>query len=467
MSDLRRKLAQRVALGTEIAGNPATPSAEAPISERLRLEPEVKDRRLESPAYRARVERLQGMLSSMIARQQADVRTTPRSAVPVELSRRGALKFGPLPGTETLTPYGRLHLVRNTFPPDHAHGKSRVIHALSAEAEIIAKLALDEELSGLDPRRFLYLDTETTGLNGGTGTIPFLVGLAWFEDESLCVEQMVLKTPAQERAMLMRLLDKMKQASAFVTFNGKSYDWPLIQSRFVMNRMPVPEALPHVDLLHAARRVYKRRLGEVRLVSLERALLGFRREHDIEGHEIPNLYWSMLRGGESSLLTPVLEHNVNDIVALAALLGIMADRYKNLRKEDDPTDHLGLAHVARRAADLARAKRFAEAAAEGGGDPNLTVEALVLSARLVAKDGAIDHALRLYHRALKAAPDDVEVTAPIHLALAKLYEHRLKDPARALEHAAQAELAEPYPTHARRLERLQARAAKAVVEVRS
>ena len=111
MSDLRRKLAQRVALGTEIAGNPATPSAEAPISERLRLEPEVKDRRLESPAYRARVERLQGMLSSMIARQQADVRTTPRSAVPVELSRRGALKFGPLPGTETLTPYGRLHLV--------------------------------------------------------------------------------------------------------------------------------------------------------------------------------------------------------------------------------------------------------------------------------------------------------------------------------------------------------------------
>lgn len=448
MSDLRRKLAQRKALGVEVAATEA-PSTEAPRP----------DPRTESPAYRARVERLRGMLSSMIARQQADVRTEPHGPTTLlalkTLSRRGALKYGPLPGEEVDTPGGRLHLVRHRFEPDHAHGKTKVAGALAAKAETIAKLTLDESLRDLDPSRFLYLDTETTGLSGGTGTIPFLVGLAWFEDQSLRVEQLMLRTPAQERAMLTLLVEHMRRSSALVTYNGKSYDWPLLRSRFVMNRMPAPEPLPHVDLLHAARRVYKRRLGEVRLVTMERALLGFQREHDVEGFEIPNLYWEMLRGGESSLLTPVLEHNVNDIIALAALLGLLTDRFENLRKEDDPTDHLGLAHVARRTGDVERAHRFAEAAAGGGGDRALTVEALVLSARLRAKARAFPEAVELYQRALAEA--EGPLLPPIHLALSKLYEHRLSRPDLALLHAEQALEAEDAEHHARRLERLQSR----------
>ncbi len=449
MSDLRRKLAQRKALSGEVTVDaPASPGTTA-----------TSDPRTESPAYRARVDRLKGMLSSMIARQQADVRTEPHGPTTLlalkTLSRRGALKYGPLPGEEVDTPGGRLHLVRHRFEPDHAHGKTKVVAALAAKAGTIAKLTLDESLREIDPNRFLYLDTETTGLSGGTGTIPFLVGLAWFEDQSLCVEQLMLRTPAQERAMLSALVEHMKRSSALVTYNGKSYDWPLLKSRFVMNRMPVPEPLPHVDLLHAARRVYKRRLGEVRLVTMERALLGFQREHDVEGFEIPNLYWEMLRGGESSLLTPVLEHNVNDIIALAALLGLLTDRFENLRKEDDPTDHLGLAHVARRTGDFERAHLFAEAAAGGGGDRALTVEALVLSARLRAKARSFPEAVELYQRALAEA--EGPLLAPIHLALSKLYEHRLGRPDLALFHAERAEDAESPELHARRLDRLQTR----------
>jgi len=410
-------------------------------------------------AHAERLTRLRTMLDQMIARQKARDKTEPPSPLaPQDRPRKYHLRTGPLPGALRETEHGPIHVVLQTLETHHCHGKVPVASALRARGETIAKLALDPSLAGIDPRGFLYLDTETTGLMGGTGTLAFLLGLAWFEDESLVLEQILLRTPADEPAMLRHLLERLKKASAIVTYNGKSFDWPLIKSRFVMNRMEVPPDPPHLDLVHAARRVFRRRLGEVRLTTLERALLGFRREHDVDGHEIPALYWAMIRSADSSMLTPVVEHNANDLVALAGVLAILSDRFENLRSGDDPSDHLGFAHTAARAADPERASLFAHAAATGGGDAPTTLAALVLSARLAIRRRDHAEAARLYAEALgHGAPHEI---ALVHLCLAKLYEHQLADPMQAQAHAAFTAPAEGFEKHDKRRARLVARCAK-------
>ncbi len=509
--DLRRRLGERRALGIGVAGVvPPAPAPEAPEApEALRMQGGAEPTatgdarptrsplpppRAPSPVdapHRARLDRLRVMLDAMVARQQASLKKPadarapiaalevdaphagatrverddakrPRSLTPEGLTptRAALLRSGPLPGDRWTSPHGPLHRVHRTLEPDHAHGRVPVAGALTVAPALIAKLCLDPSLAALEPSRFLYLDTETTGLQGGTGTLPFLVGLARFEDGVLVVEQLLLRSPADEGVMLRVLAERLAEASAIVTYNGKSYDWPLLKSRFVMNRLPPPEPPPHVDLLHAARRVLRPRLGEVRLVTLEQDLLRFRREHDIEGHEIPTVYWATVRGWDASMLTPIVEHNFHDLVALAAILATLVDRFEHLRREDDPLDHLGLAKVAARADDYPRATAFAEAAATGGGANGVVAEARTLAARLARQRGDAREAERQLLQGLATLPPRVPAARALHLTLSKLYEHRLKDPRAALHHAELADATEPEAERTRRLERLLARVTK-------
>lgn len=261
--------------------------------------------------------------------------------------------------------------------------------------------------------------------------------------------------------MLHMLAERIRAASCLVSYNGKAFDWPLLRTRFVMNRVPMPEPPPHLDLLHCARRVLDRRLASVRLVRIEREVLDMHREDDVDGADIPALYLRWLRRGEASPLAPVIEHNANDLVALAAVLGRLEAHYTTLCPADDPRDHLGYARVAFRAADLERARRFATAAADGGADPQVTVDALVLVARIARRDGNVPAQESALVRALDAAEQGARERLPrIHLLLAKLCEHRLKAPERALAHARHCELAETPLSHARRIARLERRIAK-------
>ncbi|MCZ7679242.1 MAG: ribonuclease H-like domain-containing protein [Sandaracinaceae bacterium] len=255
--DLKRKLSRLASAGP--GSRPAAPPPPAATR--------TDDER------RARVERLRGMLGKLIA----DDRRRMRERAPVVVAR------AELPGELEETPHGPVHRVSGWLEPAHCHGRVPIAGALSVDPATIAKLALDTELASIDPRRMLFLDTETTGLAGGTGTIPFLIGLAWFEDESLRIEQLVLRAPGEEAPMLRRLAERVEGASCLVSYNGKSYDWPLLRNRFVLNRVPVAAPPAHLDLLHCARRIFKRRLGQVRLVHLEAQVLGMQREHDIDG----------------------------------------------------------------------------------------------------------------------------------------------------------------------------------------
>ena len=366
---------------------------------------------------------------------------------------------GALPGQRHDTEHGELHLIDEYLEPHHHHGRAPIAEALRVSTERLAQLALDPSLEGVDLQRALFFDTETTGLSGGTGTVPFLIGIGWFEDQSMRIQQLFLPELGREAPMLHWLRERVQQSSCLVSFNGKTFDWPLLRSRFVLNRVRAPVLPPHLDLLHCARRVLRSRLKSVRLVELERKVLGMYREDDVSGALIPQLYFDYLDGGDVSPIAKVIEHNANDLIALAALVAELVNHFDEVHGGDDPRDHLAYARVAERTGDRARARSFADAAAQGGGESTCTVEACMLNARMARRGGDVDDEERALLDALRAADDEI-LRAGVRLALSKLYEHRRKDLARALEHAAGTALAEGEDAAERRVARLERRLAQ-------
>ena len=389
-----------------------------------------------------RVVELKKRLDALVARQRADLR---------EGRPRGGDRA--LPGDAIDTPYGDVHVVEQHLDPAHCHGRAPVAAALRASSTTLGQLTFGDDRDPISAAGALFVDTETTGLSQGAGTLPFLIGLAWFDGESLTLRQLLLQRPGDEAPMLQMVRERICKSSCIVTYNGKSFDWPLLRNRFVMNRVPVPELPPHIDLLHSARCVYKGRLERVRLVNVEDRVLGFLRVDDVEGHEIPELYWSYVRGGSPGALEPVIEHNANDIIALAALLGSLAERLEGRVRCREPIDELGLARLALRCGDEGRALDLAKAVADDG-DGQPAIDASVLAARLSRRDHDDAQALVYLHRAIEHALNAGVAAPEARLALAKLYEHQLKDFVQALEHATLAQSVETHEVHARRIARL-------------
>ena len=171
-----------------------------------------------------------------------------------------------------------------------------------------------------DPRNWIFLDTETTGLAGGTGTYAFLVGIAWWDGGGLAVEQYFMPDHSQEASMLLDLTKRLAGRPVFVTYNGKSFDCPLLETRFRMTRlggMPLPEA--HLDLLHPARTIWKTRLRSLALSEIERHILSLDRGPDIPSETIPGRYFAFLRGGPPEPLVEVFDHNAKDLHGMAVL----------------------------------------------------------------------------------------------------------------------------------------------------
>ena len=376
--------------------------------------------------------------ASDVARELADLPPRERLALPGELRQ---------------TEHGPLRVIERWLLPQHCHGRVNVADALAADVAALAQLAFEPALRGVDLSRMLILDTETTGLSGGTGTVPFLIGIAFFEGGVLKVEQLFLDELGGETPMLHHLAQRLADASVLVSYNGKAFDWPLLRTRFVLNRVAVPALPPHLDLLHCARRLLRPRMDSVRLVEVERALLGFYREDDVDGSEIPGLYLGYLRTRDPKDLLPVLTHNVHDVIALAALLERLCARYASVQTSADPDQHLACARVAFKARDFDRAHAFASAAADGGGDPCSTRAAHALCAQVAKKRGDAVSAAQAWLRALEHKRAGAGA-AEAHLALARLYERDLRDLPRAYAHARYTLPAESVHAHGRRLGRL-------------
>lgn len=326
-----------------------------------------------------------------------------------------------LPFVRRDTEHGPLCIRRERLGRSHHVGRMCVDEAARADPRLLALLALDPSLASVDPTRALYLDTETTGLGGGAGVLAFLVGMAWFDaDGGLVMEQLLLQRPGEEDALLELFRERVEGASVLVSYNGKSFDLPLLRGRFVMNRRTPLPARPHLDLLHVARRLHKRRLGACRLIGLEADVLGYVRVGDIEGGDVAARYAHYLRSGDEGALAAVVEHNALDVLSMAALVGLYGEPFEALHDED----LIGLAEVLRRAKALDQAQRVADRAVERAFDPAaLRVRGEIAKARGDRAAALLD---------FEAFTRDVDDPA-VRLELAKLYEHHVKSPEKALE----------------------------------
>ena len=214
---------------------------------------------------------------------------------------------------------GKLLVVRREFPLTHQHGRQTLGAVLEAPLDLLSAVARAEQPIE-DARRLLFLDAETTGLAGGTGTYAFLVGAAWLEDDRLVLTQHFMRDFDEEPALLTALRPLLERASGLVTFNGATFDLPLLETRFLMTRRRWP-TLPHLDLLRPARRVWNACLADCRLATLEREVVGVVRDDDIAGGLIPAIYFDFLRSRRAAPLGRVLAHNRDDVLTLVGLLG--------------------------------------------------------------------------------------------------------------------------------------------------
>src|SRR5690348_5265084 len=219
---------------------------------------------------------------------------------------------------------GEFFLARQALPFGRPYGKLRIGDLTTRDLQTLNMFLAGAALP--DASRLIFLDTETTGLAGGTGTCAFLIGVGAVEGTQFVVRQFFLREYPEEPAMLAALAELLKPFEGIVTFNGKTFDLPLLETRYALARMKSPFArLLHLDLLHPARRLWKLRLSSCKLGHLESEVLGVHREGDVDGSEIPGIYFDYLRTGNARGLQPVFYHNALDIVSLAGLTVEMAD----------------------------------------------------------------------------------------------------------------------------------------------
>jgi uncharacterized protein YprB with RNaseH-like and TPR domain len=320
---------------------------------------------------------------------------------------------------------GEFFLVEADNSLESFHGDAPLSRFHVISPATVAVLSGEPALGGFDLREAAFLDTETTGLAGGTGTAAFLVGLGFVDGDRFRVRQYFMRDYPEEPALLHGLAEDLRRFSRIVTFNGRTFDVPLLESRYRLSRERYPlESAVHFDLLHPARRLWKLRLESCRLQSLEAALLGLRRHGDVPGEEIPQIWFDYLRRRDGRALVRVLEHNRLDVVSLAAL-SALACRWVEDGWAEDPRDVYSLARVLERAdLDERCREQYRRAAAEG--DRPLRVRALLRLAARAKRDGDHAAAVELWEQA--AADGDWWALRE----LAVHHEHRARDLAAAL-----------------------------------
>ncbi|MBQ8654555.1 MAG: ribonuclease H-like domain-containing protein [Clostridia bacterium] len=276
-----------------------------------------------------------------------------------------------------------------------------------------------------DPRRILYLDTETTGFMGA-GTVAFLVGVGWLTDEGFTVRQYLMRDYPEEKYLLERLAEDLERFDVICTFNGRSFDVPLLRDRFLMNRMrPACLDKPHIDLLHIARRVWKMRLGRCNLSRLEEQILGICRVGDIPGAQVPQRFFDYLKTGDFGLLREVISHNAQDIASLCVLLSRMADMYDHperaaIHSEDVYSMGVALERM-KHPEEARRCYRLATGKMKAQGQLRLAVS--------YRREGDKGQAKEIWQAMVIRREGGVEP----YIELAKHYEHVEKDVPAALE----------------------------------
>jgi uncharacterized protein len=376
--------------------------------------------------------------------ESADSRSTARSA----FSRTADILGGRL----VERPEGAVVVIDRHYAVDRAHGRTRVadvIETLRAGSDALGVLQRaygTAPSQAVDRQQLMFLDIETTGLAGGAGTQAFLVGCAVVDGEELLVRQFLLAGFEHERALLAEIRHWMGPNRTLVTFNGRSFDVPLIETRYVFHRLQFPFAeAPHIDMLHASRRLWKERPSvagppldddSCKLTVLERHVAGVHRVGDVPGFDIPSRFFRYVREGNAFALEAVLEHNRIDLISLAV---VTARAIRLIEQGPAATTHpresLGLGRLYERAGMREHAEgcyaHSAALAARVGREPDVRAEALRRLALCRRRTGRSAEAAAAWAElaALPGCPSVLRREA--REALAVHHEHRSKDLRRA------------------------------------
>ena len=342
---------------------------------------------------------------------------------------------GLIDGELVETDFGRTFIHTERYAPDYVHGAHTLGEALDVSGAVAARLAgLDGELT---LRRAAFIDTETTGLQGGTGTYAFLIGVGMFEaDRSFAVRQYFLRSPDEEAATLKHLSDTLDGFDAIVSFNGRGFDVPVLATRFTLARLfPRILSAPHLDLLLPARRLWRSRLASCSLSSLEDHILGVRRDQaDIPGALIPQLYIDYVRTGDAGELSRVFYHNAVDILSMVTLAAHLIRLFDQAAEADRTSgDLLALGRWHADHDQLEQAERCLRAALES---PEAGEARTLAAAALAALYKQLDRraeAIVWWEQAAQPVPRaQVQPSIDACEELAKHYEWHERDLPRAL-----------------------------------
>lgn len=342
-----------------------------------------------------------------------------------------------LTGSEVETQFGRHFETEKLWESHRRHG-SADIGALADLPHDLLETISEGVCPHASPEEWAFLDTETTGLSGGAGTCAFLVGVGRVTREGFYVKQFFMRDHAEEASLLDSLSRHLSQFKVLITYNGRTFDQPLLETRYRMNRARPPFGrMEHLDLLYGARRLWRLRFESCRLVDLENQVLGIERQGDVPGALIPYLYFEYLRTRQAARMLPVFHHNAFDIVTLACLTGIVPYAFKDpqaIASDDGPFQHgaeiAGIARWLREAGEFERARELFRRAVDKGLPDDLLFRILWELGQLERKLGADEAAVAVWSD-LGAARNPFRVRALEELA--KHYEHRVKNYSLALE----------------------------------
>ncbi len=357
-------------------------------------------------------------------------------------------------GRECVTAAGAHWRMRRVWPAHFRHGNADV-GALSELPATLLEILSEETGWSVPPARWAFADTETSGLAGGSGTFAFLVGGGAITDEGFVVDQFFLREPGEEASLLEGFTEWLSGFDVLVTYNGRAFDVPLLETRYRLSRMKPPFArLRHIDLLYSARRLWRLALERCRLQDLEVRILGFERVGDVGGNLIPQLYFDYLRTGHAQHLNGVFEHNALDILSLACLTAVVPAAFREPARLRSAAEMLGIARWLRaegradEALDLMR-----EAIRRPLSEP-LLYETLWQMGDLERKQGRHDAAVALWSE-LSTVSNRYRAQAFERLAIH--YEHRERNPEMALEMTRAALAIECTDALKKRQERLETR----------
>lgn len=324
------------------------------------------------------------------------------------------------------TPFGSSFVKENYFPQDYKYGEVELFQIFQSSTKIISSLAKDDKLKEIDINKTVFLDTETTGLAGGAGTYIFLIGVGYFEEDQFCVNQYFMRDYNEERALLSAVNDLLGKFIAVVSYNGKTFDLPLMESRYIMSGMKMNLEDPgHFDLLYPARRLWKRRLEDCSLSTVEREILKVNRFNDVPGYLIPEIYFKYLKTKDARALKRVFEHNLQDILSLVALVSKMCFLVEDpLENTEYGMDIFSVGKIFDEEKKYDQSTRYYTEALKRNLSEEEVLETLKLGSFAYKRQGKWEEAEGIWKEIIDRSQGFVYYP---YEELAKFYEHHLKD----------------------------------------